>query len=84
MNTAAALLPLPAPTDYERRMLLAADGALSLADAAAFLSLCVRKVELLLDAGELVGGKLDRRRVVSRASLVTYLAARWDLPGDGQ
>lgn len=69
-----APLLAPDPT-LARRLELAADGALSVKDAAAFLSLCTRQVELLLDAGELVGGKLGRRRVVSRVSCQQYLAA---------
>lgn len=73
-----ATIPLPDPT-AARRVELAADGAMSVADAAAFLSLCVRQVERLLDAGELVGGRLRRRRVVSRVSAREYLAARLDV-----
>lgn len=65
--------------DTARRLELAADGALDLADAAAFLSLCQTQVRKLLDLGHLVGGLIGRRRVVSRRSLQEYLARSFDL-----
>jgi len=68
-----ALLPLPDPT-HARRLELAADGFLSVAAAAAWLSVSESEVYEMCGRGELAWAKLRKRRLVSRRSLVEYMA----------
>ena len=63
----------PAP---DRRLELAADGFLSVADAAAFLAVSRSELYVLMTGGEVRWAKLGRRRVVSRRSLTEFAASR--------
>lgn len=65
-------------TDRDR---LAAEGSMSLTEAAAFLGVSRRLVEELAASGELPSAKIGWRRVVARAAVRAYLAARLDVPG---
>jgi excisionase family DNA binding protein len=63
----------PAP---DRRLELAADGMMSVAEAVAFLGLSDTAVYALMDRGEVAFAKCGRRRLVSRRSVTEFLAAR--------
>jgi excisionase family DNA binding protein len=67
--------PQPDP-GYARRLELAADGTMSVAEAAAFLGVSRGKVYLLLEAGELASVPIGTQRVIPKRAVVEYLAAR--------
>jgi excisionase family DNA binding protein len=67
---------LSGPPSPARRAELAADGTMSVAETMAILGLSDTTVQGLLDRGEIASAKIGRRRLVSRRSVVEFLAAR--------
>ena len=55
---------------------LASDGALTIADSAAFLGCSRSYLYDLVQAGTIATAKLGRHRVIFRRSLIRYLAGR--------
>jgi excisionase family DNA binding protein len=60
----------------ERRRELASDGAMTIAEAVRFSSMGRTKIFALLAAGQLPYARIGRRRLIPRAALVEYLAAK--------
>lgn len=70
-----ATIPLPDPL-AARRVELAADGFVSVADAMAFLSLGETEVYALMGDRTIAWARHGKRRLVSKRSLVEFGAAR--------
>lgn len=62
--------------DRERRLLLASDGAMSVADAAAFVGVSDSLLYEYMSAGTLPFSKVGRRTVIPRRALQELIAAR--------
>jgi hypothetical protein len=75
MRPAAPVLPEIDPL-AARRLDLAADGTMDVADAERFLSLGTTEVYALMNQGVIAWAKHGKRRLVSRRSCVEFLAAR--------
>jgi len=65
----------PGNASQARREDIAADGAVSVAEAAVFVGLGLTELYARMNAGELPFVKLGRRRVIPKRALVAMLAA---------
>jgi excisionase family DNA binding protein len=68
-----AFVPPPPPPRLRRPHAAAPEPLLSVADAAAFLSVSVKTVRRLLGRGELGASRVGRQLRISRSELLAYL-----------
>jgi excisionase family DNA binding protein len=76
MPRRACLAPAPEPDAAARRRALAADGALSVVEAARFIGASRTFVYGEMTTGRLPFARVGRKRVIPRAALVAYLSER--------